>query len=189
MQFTVGRPDMIRAISQRWLLKFWKRCLKGRDVPLWQSVEAEELVRLSAGLSLLEVEPGKTPLDNPRFRIGFHGAMIGTVYGSSDCRGRYLDDVLSNRCSNSLIAYYQVIAEGCPVYTIHDIVDRTGRTVQFERLLLPFASQGDSVDRILASFEFICIDGAFESRELMKMQMGLPTLRVSATIDRNMATL
>ena len=178
---------MIRAISQRWLLKFWQRCLKDTDVPLWQSVEAEDLSRLSAGLSMLEVVAGSTPLDNPRFRVGFHGATVGTVYGSEDCRGRYLDDILSDRCSNSLIAYYQVVAEGCPVYTIHDIVDHTGRTVQFERLLLPFASQGDSVDRILGSFEFICIDGAFESRELMKRQIGLPTLRVSATIDRHLS--
>lgn len=177
---------MIRAISQRWLLKFWQRCLKDRDVPLWQSVESEDLSRLSAGLSLLEVVAGATPLDNPRFRIGFHGATIGAVYGAEDCRGRYLDEILSSRCSNSLIAYYQVVAEGCPVYTIQDIVDRDGRPVQFERLLLPFASRGDGVDRILGSFEFICIDGAFDSRELMKRQMGLPTLRVSATIDRQL---
>ena len=72
---------------------------------------------------------------------------------------------------------------GCPVYTIHDIFDRNGRPVHFERLLLPFAHDGRSVDRILASFEFFCPDGAFDSEALMQSQRRPPALRLSATIE------
>ena len=61
------------------------------------------------------------------------------------------------------------------------MTDRNGRLVHYERLLLPFAADGHSVDRILASYEFICVDGAFDGRELMQTQSAPPTLRLSAT--------
>jgi len=55
--------------------------------------------------------------------------------------------------------------------------------VHFERLLLPFSHDGQSVDRILTSFEFVSPDGAFDSRDLMGAQSAPPTLRLSATIE------
>ena len=39
MQFSVARPDVVRAINQRWLLKFWKRHQGPHRVPRWQAVE------------------------------------------------------------------------------------------------------------------------------------------------------
>ena len=72
---------------------------------------------------------------------------------------------------------------GRPVYTIQDVADRQGRLVHHERLLLPFSRDGESVERILTSFEFVCPDGAFESRALMASQAVPPTLRLSATIE------
>ena len=47
MQFTPARPDAVRAINQRWLLKFWMRHLDGARVPRWQAVEADDLASLS----------------------------------------------------------------------------------------------------------------------------------------------
>ena len=74
------------------------------------------------------------------------------------------------------------MATGRPVYTIHDIADRHGRLVHYERLLLPFSRDGESVDRILASFEFFCPDGGFDTSDLLSAQNGAPALRLSATI-------
>jgi hypothetical protein len=82
-----------------------------------------------------------------------------------------------------LAPYRRAIEHGCPVYTIHDLNDRDGRLIHFERLLLPFSSDGESVDRVLASFEFICVDGAFESSGLMIMQTSPAALRLSAMIE------
>jgi len=63
------------------------------------------------------------------------------------------------------------------------MTDRNGRLVHYERLLLPFAADGETVDRILASFEFICEDGAFDGRGLMRSQSSPPSLRLSAMIE------
>ena len=180
MQFSNGRPDLIRAINQRWLLKFWKRVRNGQSVPSWQTVEAEDLSRVSANLSFLHVAAGERAL---RFQIISHGATIGQVYGSADCRGKFLDDVLpSNACSDALSPFQQTAISGHPVYTVHDVTDCKGRLVHFERLLLPFSLAGATIDRILVSFEFICADGAYDGRDLMKTQTAPPTLRLSANI-------
>lgn len=181
MDFSVARPDVVRAINQRWLLKFWKRHLGALRVPQWQAVEAENLTRMSPNLSFLDVT-GRDGV--ARFTIRFHGVTIGQVYGSTDCRGKALDEIIPPaRQAEGLAPYHRVVETGCPVYTIHDITNHEGRVVHYERLLLPFSSDGQTVERILASFEFICADGAFDNRDLMKTQSAPPALRLSATIE------
>jgi hypothetical protein len=181
MNFSSARPDVVRAINQRWLLKFWHRHQGDQNVPAWRAVEAEDLTRLSANLSFLTVMAvdGK-----PRFQITYHGEMVGKVYGSDDCRGRLLDQVIPQaNHAMGLAPYYRAVASARPVYTICDVKDRNGRLVHMERLLLPFSTNGGDIDRVLVSFEFICEDGAFDSDGLMKSQSSPPTFRVSATID------
>lgn len=182
MNFPIARPDVVRAINQRWLLKFWKRHLGAHSVPQWQAVEAENLSAISANLSFLDVSGSD---GDTRFQIRYHGATIAQVYGAGDCRGKYLDGIIpAARHANGLAPYRHVVRDGRPVYTIHDVIDRNGRLVHYERLLLPFAADGQIVDRILASFEFICADGAFDGRDLMTSQGSPPALRLSATIER-----
>ena len=181
MNFAAARPDVVRAINQRWLLKFWKRHLGEHRIPMWQAVEAENLTRVSAGLSFLDVSGND---GDARFLIRFHGATIAKVYGSADCRGRYLDEIIPAASHAAALApYHRVLESGRAIYTIHDVNDSNGRLVHYERLLLPFSQDGENVDRILASFEFFCEDGAFNSDDLMRAQTVAPALRLSATIE------
>lgn len=180
MQFFVAHSDVVRAINQRWLLKLWTRHLGSHRVPLWQAIEAEDLSRISDNLSFLDVIGDN---ENLRFQIRFHGAMIGQVFGTADCRGKYLYESLPEPTrAKKLAPYRQTTSSGRPAYTVHDITDREGRLVHYERLLLPFSRDGETVDRILTSFEFICDDGAFVSHELMNASTTPPALRLSATI-------
>jgi hypothetical protein len=180
MQFAGARPDIVRAINQRWLIKFWTRHLDGHRVPRWQAIEAEDLSRISANLSFLDVITDSGGL---RFQIRFHGAMVGQVFGAPDCRGKFLyGSVPEPTRAEKLAPYRHAVTDGWPVYTIHDITDREGRLVHYERLILPFSRDGSAVDRILTSFEFICEDGAFTSAQLMAASATAPALRLSATI-------
>src|SRR5215831_5992906 len=153
MQFTVARPDVVRAINQRWLLKSWNRDKGTHRVPLWQALIADDLSRVAAHLSILKV-CGK---DNAaRFQIRFHGAAIAHAYGSPDCIGRHLDEIVATADQAAHLApYHRALQSGHPVYTIHDLVDRNGRLVHYERLLLPYGRDGTCVDHILAAFEFV----------------------------------
>jgi hypothetical protein len=178
MQFTPSRADVVRAINQRWLLKFWQRHLGDGRVPQWQVVETENLANIVSQLSFLDVNRSASGL---RFVIRFHGTTVGEVYGSADCRGKYLDEIIPNP-AQALVPYIRAVQSGCPVYTIQEVSDRDQRTVQYERLLLPFGRDSRLVDRILASFEFVSSEGAFNRRGLMVSQTAPPKLKLSATI-------
>ena len=180
MEFTTARPDVIRAINQRWLLKFWTQHLDGARVPRWQTVKPDDLASIQDQLSLLDVTGGQPP----RFLIRFHGRMVAQVYGSTDCRGRHLDEVVvPERRNTGLEPYVEAVRTGAPVYTIQDVSDSAGRLIHFERLLLPFARDGETVDRILAALEFVCADGNFDAQALLSAPGSARTLRLSATIE------
>ncbi len=181
MHFSVVRPDEVQAVSQRWLLKFWKHHLGKHRVPRWQSVQIENLARVATQLSILEVTGGD---GTARFLIAFHGEAIGRVYGSADCRGKYLDEIMPPAGQPEGLAPYHHVLEACrPVYTVQDLTDRNGTLLYYERLLLPYSLDGQHVDHILASFEFICPDGAFQRDALMKSLGAPPVLKLSATIE------
>lgn len=93
------------------------------------------------------------------------------------------ESLLEAERAQKLAPYRRATDSGRPVYTIYDTIGREHRLVHHERLLLPFSRDGDSVGRILTSFEFICPDGAFDNRDLMIAQGTPPKLRLSATIE------
>lgn len=179
MQFSMARPDVVRAINQRWLLKAWHREKGLNRVPPWRDTIVEELSRVAAQLSILQVVSTEGAA---RFLIRFHGDLIAEAYGSADCRGKHLDELVPAGTSDHLAPYHRVLESGQPVYTIHEISDQDGRRVNYERLLLPYGRHGQTVDHILAMFEFVCADGAYVRQALMKTSGTQPLLRLSVTI-------
>jgi hypothetical protein len=178
VDFKIVQPDAVRAINQRWLLKFWKRHCRMDGVPHWSAVEAEDLKRVTDGVSFLDVagEPS-------RFLIRSYGPGVAKLYGE-DARGKFLDEIIPReRHATGLIPYQQACKTGQPVYTICDVKDAQGRLIHFERLILPFNGDSQTVERILSSFEFICEDGAFDESALNKLRNGALALRLCATIE------
>jgi hypothetical protein len=116
MLFPESRPDVIQAINQRWLLKFWNRHLGEQRVPRWKAVEAENLTRMADNFSFLDVAGGEGGV---RFVIRYYGPTVIRVYGLSDPRGRYLDEVAKTaNCPTGLKPYHRAVETGRPVYTI-----------------------------------------------------------------------
>jgi len=181
MEFQSARPDIVQAINQRWLLKFWNGTRGERPLPVWQTLDGRELSAMAENLSFTDVIRRN---GGQRYLIRYHGKRIGEAYGS-DCHGRYLDEILPESYRDAALAtYHQVVAGRYPVYTSFNTVDRSGRMVHFERLLLPFGKDGETVDRILASLEMVCPDGAFDNRNLMVARRTPSSFAVCAVIDR-----
>jgi len=113
MQFDMSRPDVVRAVNQRWLIKFWTQHLADCRVPRWQAVEAERLSSMQQNLSFLDVVPGAD--GGMRFLIRFHGEMIRHAYGSPDGRGRYLDEILTpGVCPTGITPYEKAVRDALP---------------------------------------------------------------------------
>jgi hypothetical protein len=180
MQFVESRPGVIRSINQRALLNYWNRVRTGKTIPVWQGLEAEELAHMAENLSFSDVVASTTGV---RFLIRQHGTRIAETYGSN-CRGKFLDEILPPAILEPALATYRhLLVSRQPVYTVVDTNDRNGRPVYYERLLLPFGRDNETVDRVLTSLETLSPDGAFENRNLMKLPALTAQFTVCATIS------
>jgi hypothetical protein len=177
MEFISSRPDVVRSITQRWLLSYWNG-LRGKDaVPAWPGFRLSELASMGDDLTFGDVIDDN---GTPRLFVRFQGKNVAEAFGFSTI-GRYLDEVLPVPYRQmSLATCHQVIVTKLPVYTVADMRDRQGRIVHFERLLLPFEHRGTEVGRILASMETVSPEGEFDSHDLMKPK--LPTFGLCTTI-------
>jgi hypothetical protein len=182
MQFISSRPDVVRSINQRWLLNYWNKLRVGTTLPKWQAIEIEELAGILESLSFQDVVG---PDEDSRFRVRFHGKRIADLYGRADCIGKFLDEILPPTYTTAAHSTYrQAVASKMPVYTVSDMRDRLGRIVHYERLLLPFATDGEQVvNRIVASLEAVSPEGAFEARALMQSPPQGASFAVCTTIQ------
>jgi hypothetical protein len=180
MEFEQRRPDVVRAISQRALLAWWGRLRANARVPAYAEATPEYLAAEGQNLMHCDVVPEG---DRLRFRMQFIGARLAKAYGGS-WPGRFLDEALPAKLSAaSHLAYGTAVERGAPVYSILETVDRDGRPVHYERLILPFCSAGETADRIVTSVEMLSDDGAFDERKLMVRKPDAPTYLVNAVID------
>jgi hypothetical protein len=179
MHFTASKPDVVRSVRHRWLLNYWERLRRGKTVPPWKALDAEELSRMVDNMQFCDVVGTGAGM---RFAVRFCGARIVQIYG--ECNDQFLDDKLPPLLRDQVLATYrQTAATGRPVYTVCNVPDRDGKPVDFERLLLPFTSNGSTPDRILAMLEWISIEGGFQSGGLLRSQADLPVYSVCATIE------
>jgi hypothetical protein len=163
MQFAASRPDAVRSVSQRWLLKEWTRLRGFKPMPLWKDVPVDELSPQLDTLMFLDVVANGAA---PRFLIRFLGERIAQSYGDDFC-GRFLDEAIPPAWrDNAMKTYGKAVETRLPVYNMVDTGDTSGTLVHMERLLLPFTSNGARADRLLASIETLSMEGSFEQREL-----------------------
>jgi hypothetical protein len=165
MDFTRSRPDVVRSVTQRWLVNNWLRLRGNRSCPAWDDLDTDELKPQADTVMFCDVVANG---GLPRFLIRYHGERIAQSYGG-DCVGKFLDEVLPPAWRDGAMATYREAVRGQhPVYNVVDTRDPDGRLVHMERLLLPFSQNGDAPDRVLASIETVSLDGKFDQHGLAK---------------------
>jgi hypothetical protein len=180
MQFITSRPDAVRSVCQRWLLKCWTHMRGRQAVPAWQQLPLEDLARQLDTLMFLDVIGNGA---EPRFRIRFLGKRVALSYGG-DFTGRFLDEAIPPAWrENAMITYRKTVTAQRPVYNAVDTRDRNGTRVRLERLMLPFTANSGAVDRVLASIETISFNGRFEQHELGKSPYAGSSCALVAVID------
>ena len=183
MDFQSANATIVKSIKQRDLLNTWLR-LYSRDqrMPRLTEYEPSRLEDELPDLVYYTIESAEQP---PRLLIDSDGTRMSSAYGNTG-RGRYLDEYLGPRLMPIVMpVYYECIARRLPAYTIADMEDVYGRTVAYERLLLPFSDDG-SVTHILASLKTISEDGGFEIKNLIRGNDKVPVPKLRTVIDRDL---
>lgn len=186
MQFESAEPSIVRSVKQRDLLNTWLRLRTERGglppLSLYEPTRLDEewsdLVRY-----VIEWRDGEA---NPV--IDSHGSRIAFAYGKAagtSNKGTYLRDYLPpNMLPIVMPAYDECIRRALPVYTITMVEDVYGRSVDYERLLLPFSDAGP-ISHILASVKTISEDGSFEIKNLLLAPERNQVVKVLSLIDSN----
>jgi hypothetical protein len=183
LEFESAKPSVVKAIKQRDLLNTWLRLYaRAQSIPRIEEYQPARFEDELLDLVFCTVDTAPEP---PRLIIQSDGTRISSAHGHTG-KGRFVDEYLGARLASIVMpVYYECIKRALPVYTIFNIDDTYGRTVDYERLLLPF-SEGGKVTHIIASLKTISEDGGFEIKNLMRRNDALPTLKLRAVIDRDL---
>ena len=183
MEFQSAGPSVVKSIKQRDLLNTWLR-LYARDQSMPRMSEYQP-ARIEDELPDMVFYTVDTQAEPPRLTIQSDGTRMSAAYGNTG-KGRYLDEYLGARLAPMVMpVYYACIARRLPAYTIANMDDTYGRSVAYERLLLPF-SDGGGVTHILASLKTISEDGGFEIKNLIRGNDKLPVPKLRTIIDRDL---
>jgi hypothetical protein len=183
LEFESASPSVVKSIKQRDLLNTWLRLYtREQCTPRIQEFQPERLADELADLVYYTVDNTAAP---PTLTIQSEGTRMSNAYGHTG-KGRHLDEYLGARLAPVVMpVYYRCVARALPVYTIAHIDDIYGRIVAYERLLMPFCTDG-KVSHIIASLKTISEDGGFEIKNLMRGNDSLPTPKLRTVIDRDL---
>ena len=182
MDFQSADPSIVKSIRQRDLLNSWLRLYaRQQALPGIADYQPARLAEELPDLVYYIVEPAQPP----RLIIDSNGTRMSKAYGNTG-KGRYLDEYLGPILGPVVLpAYHACVARALPTYTVSVVDDVNGRSVVYERMLMPF-SDGCGVSHIIASLKTISEDRGFEIRNLMRGHTDLPIPKIRAIIDRDL---
>ncbi|MFT4117261.1 hypothetical protein [Bradyrhizobium sp.] len=183
MDFSSAAPSVVKSIKQRDLLNTWLRLYARQQTApaIWEY----QPTRLEEELSDLIYYTVDTSVSPPRLIIQSEGTRISRAYGHTG-KGASLEEYIGAQLVPFVMpVYYECVARGLPVYSIADVDDIYGRVVAYERLLLPFLTDG-KVCHIIASLKTFCEDGGFEIKNLMRGNDAPPRPKLRTVIDRDL---
>jgi hypothetical protein len=183
MEFESASPAIVKSIKQRELLNFWLRLYARQErLPKFDDYLPERLADEADDLVYIVVEGTD---DSSRFFIESDGDRMSIAFGNAG-KGRDLEEYMGAKLAPVVIPIYrECIRQRLPIFTISKVKDLYGRKVDYERLLMPF-SDGEGINRIIASLKTISDDGGFEIKNLMRANDVAPDHVLSAVIDRDL---
>src|SRR3982751_131783 len=122
---------------------YWVSLLDGRDFPTIDDLDSSEVQDFAANSLLLDFTCGS---DNPA--IPYVGPTLRDECGLDDDM-RTIADVPSRSLLSRLTDHYmQIIANRSPVGFEAEYDDPNGETICYRGILMPFSSDGESIDFI-----------------------------------------
>ena len=133
------------------LLKYWESIGPESQLPARTDIDPIQIPSLLPNVMLVDVER-----EAVRFRFRLVGSAIVKFVGK-DCKGTYVDEIrLSDEedLDDILADYKSVLASTAPVCRQRNVKTPDNRRFLYERLLLPLASDGATIDCLLGGVCF-----------------------------------
>ena len=150
---------------------YWaERCRDGQ-LPSRADLDPTEIPSVLGSMLLLDVE--RSPSGDLRFRIRLFGSAH-VEFNQADFTGQYIDEILSPGDVDAVLDVYREMVETGEPHFWQSHVRMAGREHRYyERLMLPLASDGKTVDMLVGVFEF-------GVRPKAKLYKSIPVAEVAA---------
>ena len=122
---------------------YWVSLLDGRDYPSIEDLEPGEVEDFAANSVLLDFTAGR---ENPA--TPYIGAAIREECGLDDGIGSIADVPSRSLLSRLTDHYMQIIANRAPIGFEAEFVNQRSETICYRGILMPFSSDGDTIDFI-----------------------------------------
>src|SRR6059058_6249866 len=122
---------------------YWVSLLEGRDFPSIEDLEPGEVQDFAGHSVLLDFTCGR---DNPA--IPYIGAAIRDECGLDDDTRRIADVPTRSLLSRLTDHYLQIIANRSPIGFEAEFVNQRNENICYRGILMPFSSDGDTIDFI-----------------------------------------
>ena len=150
---------------------YWVSLLNGRDYPSIEDLEPGEVSDFAENSVLLDFTAGR---DNPS--TPYVGAAIREECGLDDSI-KSIEDVPSRSLLSRLTDHYlQIIANRAPIGFEAEFVNQRGEPISYRGILMPFSSDGDTIDFIYGVINWKRGDGVASTQEPPQAQMESATL-------------
>ena len=134
---------------------YWVSLLDGRDFPSIEDLEPGDVSDFAANSVLLDFTCSR---DDPA--VPYIGAAIREECGLDDDT-QTISDVPSRSLLSRLTDHYmQIIANRAPIGFEAEFANQRGQTICYRGILMPFSSDGDTIDFIYGVINWKRVDGA-----------------------------
>jgi hypothetical protein len=137
---------------------YWVSLLDGRDYPSIEDLEPGNLTDFAANSVLLDFTNGR---DNPA--TSYIGAAVREECGLDDAVETIADIPSRSLLSRLTDHYLQIIANRAPVGFEAEFVNQHGQPICYRGILMPFSSDGDTIDFIYGVINWKSAETSTES--------------------------
>ena len=156
---------------------YWCSLLDGRDYPSIEDLDPDNIQDFGPHSVLLDFTEGS---DNPA--TPYIGTAIRTECGLAADGVRTIADVPSRSLLSRLTDHYmQIIANRSPVGFEAEFANQRGHSICYRGILMPFSSDGDTIDFIYGVINWKVVAEAVEPQQTIKAF--LPPLAPEADVD------
>src|SRR5258705_1463552 len=141
---------------------YWLTQLQGRDFQSIEDLEPNDVLDFAANSVLLDCTCGR---DNPA--VPYIGGAIREECGLDDAT-RTISDVPSRSLLSRLTDHYlQIIANRAPIGFEAEFANQRNEIICYRGILLPFSSDGDTIDFIYGVINWKTVDQAAASKAVI----------------------
>ena len=153
----------MRCVQQVSLLRLWEQLRGKRELPEVGRLDPDDISRSIDKLSFTEVVRTK---QGPRFRILQDGVQFERMYPFSRV-SKFLDETLPRPIRDQALHHHKlVVVTRRPSFSFSVLRKDEGPPIRYERLLLPFACNGNEVERIVGVITLFSEDNGFDASDV-----------------------